>query len=116
MRCPRRQCRITTNILGGEEVELTHGERSRNPAKPRIVPPACPVVVRTHTAKNPHTARRGHDRGRSGVIRGEPLARFTARTSAGDGDGAPRPLSATGKSRPRRTHSNLGPPLGHHPL
>src|SRR5208282_5262519 len=73
MRCPRRQRPITTNVPGGEEVELTHGERLRNSEKPRVLLQADPLVVRAHRAKNPNAPGRGHGRGRSGLVRGRSL-------------------------------------------
>ena len=100
MRCPHRQRPIITGVPGGEEVELTHGERSRNSAQPRVLPRARPWVVRAHTAKNPPPARRGHDCGRSGLVCGESPGGLLARAGPVDSDRAPRPLFAARKSRP----------------
>jgi hypothetical protein len=51
----------------------------RNFAKPRVLPLAYPWVVRAYPAKNPPAASRGHDRGRSGLVRGKSPGRLPAR-------------------------------------
>src|SRR5208282_2755504 len=107
MRCPHRRSTVTHDVPGGEEFELTHGERSGIFTEPRVLPLADPLVAGAHQAKNPDATSSGRGRGRSGRVCGEPPGGLFARAGPGGGGRAPPPLFAAEKSRPWPARSIL---------